>query len=407
MVIDARNLGLRPALLPRIVDQEGQEVYVGQVVTRTNAVEQGVAGYAKDVNAASNNFRVTDNPAVIKALSAAGTARTDIVIGQADAQSLPPPALFTGGFSAVLQGHHRLLRIEGAAFNFMRMQRSRYEIFDQSWYLSFQALPWCLSGCGATRHVPRYYDANNPLKRIAVLPMKNDTNDVDGPNVVRKRMIEALENRSYMVKDVKETDQLLRDQMGINLGGQFDTDHGAEARRSAWRRGCAVRYLNGLRRVEYRRARRHARCAPSSGWSTRRTGAAAWERGLGVRTETRMARQNGKYCVCSCPRCRRPRQGSAVGDYREQFLGRTKRRPGLCRRARCKAPDQGHRYPPGIRDQRDGAQAASIRFPGDPARELLLRPYRSPPEVHCSRNSTPSLLRSDTSTTEPGILQRY
>lgn len=88
LVIDARNLGLRPALLPRIVDQEGQEVYVGQVVTRTNAVEQGVAGYAKDVNAASNNFRVTDNPAVIKALSAAGTARTDIVIGQADASSL-------------------------------------------------------------------------------------------------------------------------------------------------------------------------------------------------------------------------------------------------------------------------------------------------------------------------------
>ena len=82
LVIDARGLGLRPALLPRIVDQQGQEVYVGQVVTRTNAVEQGVAGYAKDVNAAANNFRVTDNPAVIKGLNAAGTARTDIVIGR-------------------------------------------------------------------------------------------------------------------------------------------------------------------------------------------------------------------------------------------------------------------------------------------------------------------------------------
>ncbi|HXY53125.1 MAG TPA: LPP20 family lipoprotein [Nitrospirota bacterium] len=88
LVIDGRGLGLRPALLPRIVDPQGQEIYVGQVVTRTNAVEQGVAGYAKDVNAATNNFRVTDNPAVIKGLSASGAARTDVVIGQADSQVL-------------------------------------------------------------------------------------------------------------------------------------------------------------------------------------------------------------------------------------------------------------------------------------------------------------------------------
>ena len=88
LAIDGTGLGLRPALLPRIIDQQGNELYVGQVVTRTNAVEQGVAGYAKDVTAAANNFRVTDNPAVIKGIGATGTARTDIVIGQADAQTL-------------------------------------------------------------------------------------------------------------------------------------------------------------------------------------------------------------------------------------------------------------------------------------------------------------------------------
>jgi len=87
MVIDGRGLGLRPALLPRIVDQQGQELYVGQVVPRTNAVEQGVAGYARDVQAAANNFRVTDNPAVIKAVQASGSARTDVVINQGDAQA--------------------------------------------------------------------------------------------------------------------------------------------------------------------------------------------------------------------------------------------------------------------------------------------------------------------------------
>jgi hypothetical protein len=88
VVLDGRGLGLRPALLPRIIDPQGQEIYVGQIVTRTNAVEQGVAGYAKDVNAAANNFRVTDNPAVIKGVRASGAARTDVVVGQADAQML-------------------------------------------------------------------------------------------------------------------------------------------------------------------------------------------------------------------------------------------------------------------------------------------------------------------------------
>ncbi len=88
LVIDGRGLGLRPALLPKIVDTEGQEIYVGQVVTRTNAVEQGVAGYAKDVNAAANNFRVTDNPAIIRGLRASGAARTDVVVGQSDARQL-------------------------------------------------------------------------------------------------------------------------------------------------------------------------------------------------------------------------------------------------------------------------------------------------------------------------------
>jgi hypothetical protein len=88
LVIDGRGLGLRPALLPKILDSQGREIYVGQVATRTNAVEQGVAGYAKDVRAAENNFRVTDNPAVIRGLRASGAARTDVVVGQADARML-------------------------------------------------------------------------------------------------------------------------------------------------------------------------------------------------------------------------------------------------------------------------------------------------------------------------------
>jgi hypothetical protein len=78
-----------------------------------------------------------------------------------------------------------------------------------------------IGGC-AIPHMPLPTDPSNPLKRVAVLPMKNDTDDVDGPNVVREKMAEALRNHSYVVMDVKESDQILRDRMGINLGGQLE-----------------------------------------------------------------------------------------------------------------------------------------------------------------------------------------
>jgi hypothetical protein len=78
-----------------------------------------------------------------------------------------------------------------------------------------------MGGC-AIPHMPLPTDPSNPLKRVAALPMKNDTDDVDGPNVVREKMVEALKNHSYVVMDTKESDQILRDRMGINLGGQLE-----------------------------------------------------------------------------------------------------------------------------------------------------------------------------------------
>jgi hypothetical protein len=87
--------------------------------------------------------------------------------------------------------------------------------------LSLLTFIMAMTGCHLP-HPPLPFDASNPLKRVAILPMKNDTNDVDGPAMVREKMAEALTNHSYVVQDLKETDQILRDRMGINLGGQLD-----------------------------------------------------------------------------------------------------------------------------------------------------------------------------------------
>ena len=88
LVVDARGLKTRPAMSPKILDENGQEVYGSAFVSREYAVQQGMSGYAKDLAAARGNQRVTDNPLTVKGLRAEGAGRSDIVISNADASRL-------------------------------------------------------------------------------------------------------------------------------------------------------------------------------------------------------------------------------------------------------------------------------------------------------------------------------
>ena len=122
--------------------------------------------------------------------------------------------------------------------------------------------------------------------------MRNDSNDVDGPLSVRKRMIEAFEDKAYVVKDVKESDQVLRDQMGINLGGQLDLTTpqklGEVLGVQAVLYGTLIDYdetTTGL--INLRKVRAKFKLVDTT------TGQTVWERGLGVRSETRMAGTTG------------------------------------------------------------------------------------------------------------------
>ena len=92
MVIDARGLGARPAMAPKIVDESGKEIYGSAMVNREFAVQQGMVGYAKDLSAAQGNNRVTDRPVTIKALRTSGAARVDVVISDSDAAKLTSAA---------------------------------------------------------------------------------------------------------------------------------------------------------------------------------------------------------------------------------------------------------------------------------------------------------------------------
>ena len=84
LIIDARGLKARPAMAPRILDQNGNAVYGPGKYDRKYAVSNGVAGYSKTLEAAQKDPRVSGNPLVIKGVAISGTNRTDIIVSNSD-----------------------------------------------------------------------------------------------------------------------------------------------------------------------------------------------------------------------------------------------------------------------------------------------------------------------------------
>jgi hypothetical protein len=88
MVVDARGIQARPAMSPRVFDEDGKEVYGSANVDREYAVQQGMSGYARDLTAAQSNQRVTASPITVKALRTNGPGKSDLIISNADAQQI-------------------------------------------------------------------------------------------------------------------------------------------------------------------------------------------------------------------------------------------------------------------------------------------------------------------------------
>jgi hypothetical protein len=88
MVVDARGIQARPAMSPRVFDEDGKEVYGSTNVDLEYAVQQGMSGYTRDLPVAQSNQRVTANPVTIKALKTSGPGKSDLIISNADAQQV-------------------------------------------------------------------------------------------------------------------------------------------------------------------------------------------------------------------------------------------------------------------------------------------------------------------------------
>jgi hypothetical protein len=88
VVFDSRGLSIRPAMAPKVLDEDGREVYGSAFVSAEWAAKYGIVGYVKDLDAAKKNDRVAANPLLVKAVKISGSGGSDLVISNADAQGL-------------------------------------------------------------------------------------------------------------------------------------------------------------------------------------------------------------------------------------------------------------------------------------------------------------------------------
>ena len=88
IVVDARGIQFSPAMAPIIVDEKTREVYGSAFVSREFAVQQGMSGYSRDMQAAGQAPRVSGNPLMVKGLGTAENSPSTIIISNADASKI-------------------------------------------------------------------------------------------------------------------------------------------------------------------------------------------------------------------------------------------------------------------------------------------------------------------------------
>jgi hypothetical protein len=88
MIVDGRGIGITPCMVPRVCDENGQEVFGPAYASREFAVQNGMIGYVSDMDAAARHPRVADRPLILKGLRTGGTGNCDVVVSNVDAARL-------------------------------------------------------------------------------------------------------------------------------------------------------------------------------------------------------------------------------------------------------------------------------------------------------------------------------
>lgn len=90
VVIDTRGLGVKPALIMRVLDEGGLELYRGQYVPQEKAAQNGLALFSRDLTSAQINPRVGKNPLTVKGLRTDPSRPADIILPREEADKIAP-----------------------------------------------------------------------------------------------------------------------------------------------------------------------------------------------------------------------------------------------------------------------------------------------------------------------------
>jgi K+-transporting ATPase c subunit len=88
LIVDAGNLSFTPSASPKILDEDGREVYGSAYLDKEWVEKHGVVGYAKSLTEGKANSRVAGNPYVVKAIKVTGPNSKDLIVSNADAQKI-------------------------------------------------------------------------------------------------------------------------------------------------------------------------------------------------------------------------------------------------------------------------------------------------------------------------------
>ena len=85
LLIDARGLGVKPAMSPKVYDEDGSEVYGTVKCSPDFAIEVGIAGYPRSMDQALKSPRIGAHPLIVKALRRGPNFATDVILTNSDA----------------------------------------------------------------------------------------------------------------------------------------------------------------------------------------------------------------------------------------------------------------------------------------------------------------------------------
>ncbi|MFO7675453.1 MAG: hypothetical protein R6X12_03950 [bacterium] len=99
VLVDVRGLEFSPALFPRVVTEEGVEVFGPAFAEEDAVVAEGLAGYYRNRNGALQAARVGSNPLVVRAVGVEGRNRCEAVVSARDAARIHGTKLSLGNLA--------------------------------------------------------------------------------------------------------------------------------------------------------------------------------------------------------------------------------------------------------------------------------------------------------------------